>query len=209
VTGYVTAERRECAASVEVVWTGCRVSVLVHNATGRQRYAPGLGEAHLSFGHRGGGAVKDHGVYTHGPRDIGRGNANTPRVGAKETLAPAVEASQSRGAAGYANSRELQGPNRPARFTSEMGLFWAVASAHRRRGYAAEAGGALVTYAFDTLGLLRVVATTRHDNVASIGVMRKLGMRVLSNPLPEPRWFQAVGVVGFDEWSGPERALAG
>lgn len=88
-----------------------------------------------------------------------------------------------------------QGPNRPARFTPEVGLFWAVASAHRRRGYAAEAAGALVTYAFDALELLRVVATTRHDNMASVGVMRRLGMRVLSNPLPEPRWFQVVGVL--------------
>jgi len=39
------------------------------------------------------------------------------------------------------------------------------------------------------------VDTTTYDNVASMGVMRKLGMRVEKNPFLEPPWLQVVGVV--------------
>jgi len=87
-------------------------------------------------------------------------------------------------------------PPRPGgRYSTEFGLFYAVAPAHQRRGYATEAARALVAYAFDQLQLTRVVATTTYDNAASIGVMRKLGMRIERNPLPEPRWLQVVGVL--------------
>jgi ribosomal-protein-alanine N-acetyltransferase len=83
----------------------------------------------------------------------------------------------------------------PTGVTPEVGLYWAVAPAHRRRGYATEAGAALIAYAFDRLRLSRIVATTSHDNAASIGVMRKLGMRLARNPLPQPHWLQTVGVL--------------
>ena len=39
----------------------------------------------------------------------------------------------------------------------------------------------------------RIVATTEYDNRASMGVMRKLGMRLERNPFPDPPWFQVVG----------------
>ena len=84
---------------------------------------------------------------------------------------------------------------RPGRYSAEFGLFYAISPAHRRRGYASEAAQALVDYAFQHLHLKRVVATTDYDNVASIGVMRKLGMRVERNPRPEPPWLQVVGVL--------------
>ena len=83
----------------------------------------------------------------------------------------------------------------PGRYSAELGLFYAISPAHRRRGYASEAAQALVDYAFQHLHLKRVVATTDYDNVASIGVMRKLGMRVERNPRPEPPWLQVVGVL--------------
>ena len=81
------------------------------------------------------------------------------------------------------------------RFTAEMGLFWAVAAKHRRKGYASEAARALAGFAFDELTVDRLVATTEHSNAASIAVMRRLGMRVERNPLAEPAWFQTVGVL--------------
>jgi RimJ/RimL family protein N-acetyltransferase len=77
----------------------------------------------------------------------------------------------------------------------EVGLYWAVAPAFRRRGIAAEAAAALIDHAFAELSLARVVATTDRDNLASIGVMRRLGMRVEENPEPEPAWFQVVGIL--------------
>ncbi|HLF36431.1 MAG TPA: GNAT family N-acetyltransferase, partial [Anaerolineales bacterium] len=54
---------------------------------------------------------------------------------------------------------------------------------------------ALIEYAFVRLRLARIVATTTYDNTASVGVMRKLGMRVERNPLAEPPWLQVVGVL--------------
>ena len=79
--------------------------------------------------------------------------------------------------------------------TNEMGLYWEIAADHRRQGYATEAGAALILYAFDTLNLQRIVATTTYDNTASIGVMRRLGMTIERNPLPEPVFMQVVGVL--------------
>jgi RimJ/RimL family protein N-acetyltransferase len=78
----------------------------------------------------------------------------------------------------------------------EVGLFWATATPHRRQGYAAEAGQALVDYAFKTFNLRRIVATTDFDNQASIGVMRRLGMSIEKNPTPgHPPYLQVVGIL--------------
>ncbi len=85
-----------------------------------------------------------------------------------------------------------------SRFVPEVGLYWAVAPAFRRRGIAAEAAAVLVDHAFTELGLARLVATTERENLASIGVMRRLGMRVEENPEPEPAWFQVVGILSHD-----------
>lgn len=77
----------------------------------------------------------------------------------------------------------------------EVGLYWEIASGQRRQGYAAEAGQALIEYGFQQLKLRRIVAMTRDDNPASIGVMRKLGMTVEANMLAEPPWLQVVGII--------------
>jgi ribosomal-protein-alanine N-acetyltransferase len=82
-----------------------------------------------------------------------------------------------------------------ARFTPEVGLFWAVSPSAQRQGYATEAARALITFAFDELRLARIVATTERENVASIGVMNRLGMRVERNPFNDPPWFQVVGIL--------------
>lgn len=79
--------------------------------------------------------------------------------------------------------------------TMEMGLFWALSPAAQGQGYATEAAKALVDWAFDSLLLDRLVATTEHDNTASIAVMRRLGMRIEINPQPDPPWLQTVGVL--------------
>ncbi len=83
----------------------------------------------------------------------------------------------------------------PKLHTPEFGLYWAISPGSQRQGYAAEAGRLLIDYAFTVLSLKRVVATTSHDNVASIGVMRTIGMRIDRNPYPEPPWFQVVGIL--------------
>jgi RimJ/RimL family protein N-acetyltransferase len=83
----------------------------------------------------------------------------------------------------------------PGRYSTEFGLFYAISPAHQRHGYASEAAQALVDYAFEHLYLKRVVATTTYENVASIGVLGKLGMRVEKGPRPEPPWLQVAGVL--------------
>jgi RimJ/RimL family protein N-acetyltransferase len=93
-------------------------------------------------------------------------------------------------------------PPGPGRNLAEFGLFYAISPAHQRRGYATEAAQALVDYAFQDLNLKRVVATTEYDNLASIGVMRKLGMRIEENPRPQPPWLQVVGVLDNNATGG-------
>jgi [ribosomal protein S5]-alanine N-acetyltransferase len=83
----------------------------------------------------------------------------------------------------------------PARMSTEFGLYWAISPAHQCRGYATEAARAMIAYAFAELGLARVAATTSYDNAPSIGVMRKVGMQIETNPYPDPPWFQVVGVL--------------
>jgi RimJ/RimL family protein N-acetyltransferase len=82
----------------------------------------------------------------------------------------------------------------PVHNTHEMGLYWEVSLRHRRRGYATEAGAALIRFACEELHLQRIVANTNYTNAASIGVMRKLGMTIHRNPLPEPAYMQIIGV---------------
>lgn len=94
----------------------------------------------------------------------------------------------------YAALRPAGAP--PSRLSStEFGLYYALAPAFQRQGYASEAVGALIRYAFTELRLVRIIATTTDDNAASIAVMRKLGMRVERNPFPDPPWLQIVGVL--------------
>lgn len=85
-----------------------------------------------------------------------------------------------------------------AKFTPEVGLFWALVPEHRRKGFATEAAGAMVRYAFDELNLRRIVATTEYDNTASAAVMRRIGMTIEHNPRPTPHWFQVVGILEAD-----------
>ena len=93
------------------------------------------------------------------------------------------------------NFSYFNGGGKLGRSTPEFGLFYAISPAHQRHGYASEAAQALVDYAFQNLNIKRIIATTDFDNVGSMGVMKKLGMRVEKNPLGEPPWCQVVGVL--------------
>jgi RimJ/RimL family protein N-acetyltransferase len=57
----------------------------------------------------------------------------------------------------------------------EMG--WAVAEFHQGKGLATEIGLALLRFGFDEIGLHRIFARTRCENLASRRVMAKIGMR--------------------------------
>lgn len=83
----------------------------------------------------------------------------------------------------------------PSFATTEFGLFYAISKNFQGFGFATEAAFAMTTYAFDTLHVKRLIATTTNDNLASIQVMRKLGMQLKHNPLPSPAWLQVVGLL--------------
>lgn len=87
-----------------------------------------------------------------------------------------------------------RGETRPTN-SLEFGLFWMIDPAHQHKGYASEAARAMIDYAFATLKLARVIATTEFNNVASQAVMRKLGMRLERNETGQPPWLQVVGVL--------------
>ena len=86
-------------------------------------------------------------------------------------------------------------PQTVQRNRAEIGLYYAFDPAYWRQGYATETARALIDYVFNTMNMQRVVATTDFDNFGSQGVMRKLGMTVERNPMPEPQWFRMVGIL--------------
>ena len=59
----------------------------------------------------------------------------------------------------------------------DVDVGYALLPAFWSRGYAAEAASACVEYGRARLGLARIVAITQADNVASIRVLEKLGLR--------------------------------
>ena len=44
-------------------------------------------------------------------------------------------------------------------------------------------------------GKKRIIAETDYDNLGSMAVMRKLGMRIEKNPYSDPPWLQVVGIL--------------
>jgi len=88
-------------------------------------------------------------------------------------------------------------PNAPHHL--ELGMFWAVHPERQGRGIASEAAAAMLAYAFDRLGMPRVVATTENDNLASQAVMQRIGMTVERNPYPNPAYFQSMGWIDRGE----------
>ena len=83
----------------------------------------------------------------------------------------------------------------PAPNRIEIGLYYNVDARYRKQGIATEAARALVDFAFEQMHLGRIIATTERDNLASQAVMRHLGMRMHGNALPNPAWFQIVGIL--------------
>ncbi|NUN50349.1 MAG: GNAT family N-acetyltransferase [Candidatus Brocadiae bacterium] len=60
---------------------------------------------------------------------------------------------------------------------SDIGLSYAVVPAHRGRGYALEAAAAVLDHGFGPLGLRRIAAVVQPSNGASVGVLKRLGLR--------------------------------
>ncbi|MFJ8687795.1 GNAT family N-acetyltransferase [Micromonospora wenchangensis] len=66
-------------------------------------------------------------------------------------------------------------PGMPTRTEAQLGYIFDPA--HGGRGYATEAVTAMVAYAFTRLGVRRITAGCFADNLASVRVLEKVGMR--------------------------------
>lgn len=70
-------------------------------------------------------------------------------------------------------------------YLHDVDIGYALLPQHEGRGYAFEAGRAVLAHARDDLGLARIVATTRAVNAGSQKVLDKLGLRferVINHP---------------------------
>lgn len=65
-----------------------------------------------------------------------------------------------------------------------MELTYAIGRAYWKRGYATEAGAALIPEGFDHLGIDRIVNWVNPHNANTIGLMRALGFRIELNRNP-------------------------
>jgi RimJ/RimL family protein N-acetyltransferase len=88
---------------------------------------------------------------------------------------------------------------------------WCVDPAYSGQGYATEGAGELLRICFEELGVRRVVAGAFADNVASVRVMVKIGMRVegrgvLDSLHRELGWLDGVtAAVLAEEWQATRR----
>ncbi len=57
-------------------------------------------------------------------------------------------------------------------YTTEVGLFWVIATEFRRNGYAPEAAQAMIDHAFNVLRLARIVAATEYDSPGNWSIHR-------------------------------------
>ncbi|MGO4681834.1 GNAT family N-acetyltransferase [Microbacterium sp. 2MCAF23] len=95
-----------------------------------------------------------------------------------------------------------EGPWRNA----QAGIGYTIDPAHAGHGYATAVGGALLSLAFDELGVHRVTAGCFADNIASWRVMEKLGMRREQHGIRDSWHAERGWIDGFtyailaDEW---------
>jgi RimJ/RimL family protein N-acetyltransferase len=62
-------------------------------------------------------------------------------------------------------------------YLADVDIGFALLPAHRSKGYTLEAASAVLAHATGALGLERVLAITSPDNVASVGLLERLGFR--------------------------------
>ena len=83
----------------------------------------------------------------------------------------------------------LSHPTFNASFTPCVEILWRLSKQYWGQGYATEGARAVISYAFNTLGLKEIYSFTTLNNTASENVMKKIGMRkigVFHHPkLPE------------------------
>jgi len=77
--------------------------------------------------------------------------------------------------------------------TDEFEVMYKLGQAYWMQGYATEAAQAWVEYAFEVVGLRRLVVCPHKANIASVRVLEKLGFRI------EDDWLEPESVLAFLE----------
>ena len=78
---------------------------------------------------------------------------------------------------------------------TEIELYYGISEACRGQGIASEATQALLKYAFNKIGLFKVIAVVHPENVASLRIVEKLGMNyeyTYNNLNPELKDFEGL-----------------
>lgn len=96
----------------------------------------------------------------------------------------AIEARKGGGAIGMINY------HRRDRREKRVDVGWLMSPQHQGKGYAAEAGRALLRHLFDDLGIHKVEALIRADNKPSAALAKRLGFRLEGGPIRD-RWVVA------------------
>lgn len=88
----------------------------------------------------------------------------------------------------------------------ELQLLYGLLPSHWGRGFATEAAGAALDYAFGALGFGEVRAATDAPNIASVAVLERLGMREWKRT-EEGSHGTVFFVVSADEWAARRSRL--
>jgi ribosomal-protein-alanine N-acetyltransferase len=91
----------------------------------------------------------------------------------------------------------------------EVEITYALGYAFWHKGYATEAGRVLIEHGFCELNIGRIVNSVAAENVPSVHLMRRLGLRIERNLKPKPfsgPWKNSDGVIGIldnPHWQKP------
>ncbi len=84
----------------------------------------------------------------------------------------------------------------------EVEITYALGYAFWHKGYATEAGQALIEHGFRELNIGRIVNSVAEENVHSVNLMKRLGLRIEHSLKPKPfsgPWHNSAGVIGILE----------
>lgn len=84
----------------------------------------------------------------------------------------------------------------------EVEITYALGYAFWHKGYATEAGRALIEHGFRELNIGRIVNSVAEENVHSVKLMQRLGLRIERSLKPKPftgPWQNSAGVIGILE----------
>lgn len=84
--------------------------------------------------------------------------------------------------------------------TVQVEITYALGRQYWGKGYATEAGQAMIEYGFQKLGIDRIIDSVALENVPSVNLLKRLGFRIENNLKPTPfngPWINSPGIIGI------------